>query len=274
MNNTKALVAGGTVGALVGWLIATIITDELFPEYYTTEELKEYNELSGVYREVTNDILATDDPTKPKRIKVVSQGDGAVAKIEYGKKYFEEHPEKLPLQELVTKFNGGGDGDELVNDVDEGEEDLDIVDDEEVDFSDEEGGNPRVMEYSEYLETVDTNVDIYIMSEEDYDENPMKFKQTVLHYFDEDDVVTDSEFRPLTREPDRLIGDLALFNFGTFTDHEDQVYVSNPVRGTNFVIHSHDESFDDFIAARSVRKNAFDEYDNKPPEGKEGDDLS
>ena len=278
MNNTKALVVGATLGAVIGWIVATIVTDELYPEYYTQEELEELNTLTTIYRGEEPKVVFNHNPEEAVRINPTEVGVKSVKPVAYNEAYFKEHPEKAPLKDLVKKFNN----DEEVPGDPSDEDEVDFSEmfsdsDEMADEKEEENTfveDPKAMEYGEYLEGIDTNVDIYIMSQEDFRTNPMKFRTAELHYFEEDDVVTDAKYVPLTKDPARFIGEIALFNFGVFTDYENQVYVSNPIRATNYIVTRHEESYDNFISGKTETRNVFNTHDNRPPEDEEGDDIS
>lgn len=273
--NVKAAIVGGVIGGILGTLIATIITDEIWPDYYSDEELAEYDALREKYDTASRNILANQGKSEVPTID--GKGKKTLVKKQYDSQYFQDNPEKAELEKLTKKFNDGFVATESTREAFNEESGVTGLDDIVASFNDDEelGGPAVTMLYADYLKTVDVNTDIHIMSDEDYAVNPMKYKQTMLHYYEDDDVLTDDSLYPIKTNPEKLLGKHALFAFGTFTDDEDVVHVSNPIRGMAYRVIRHLDSYQHAVVENVKHENVFDKYDNKlPSTEEEEDDIS
>lgn len=254
------VIFGGLVGGLIGYFIGRIVVDEIWPEYYTEEELQKLQAVTDAYKKVTDHILTPDNKVKGSLVPGRDEVKGQM-KVRYDEQWKAENPGSSHLADFANKMNHGADV--------ENEDDQEEFDDEVIEESTD---NPRELEYSEYLKVVDSN-EPHIISEDDYTVNADDLKKTILVYFDEDDTLVNEEMQPVPANfADRALGEDALFMFGVYANDEDVVHILNPTRNVLYRIVQRHESYKEWIAENTVHENIFKKYNNTPPTGEEEDD--
>jgi len=261
--NSKILL-GAAIGGVIGYLIGDHIASIVAPEYYTDEEIEEMLE--------TNEKILKEneyhvEQIKPdKTIKDLRKEKEMGQKKDYTK-YFEGE-NKEPLEKLVRKYNN----DEEVTQLDT--DDILSVDEENVYLDDEEleSTDVNLILDSDNGEVLVDNRDKsqpYLLTREEWDDNDTGFEQVLLYYYEEDEVLTDDQDRPV-RSSVKLLGEDALDNFGTFSDDDHVVYVCNPIKEVEYEVVRSEKAYSDVVLktekSRSkkkvVKKNVFEERDD------------
>lgn len=210
MSKGSAMVLGFVIGGGLGYIIGTIIADYVAPEYYTEEEL-----------EALAHILANEEYDDGGEDVVVTINDKGEREEREYRDYTKFHKTE-DIQTVKSRYDNQVDDEALVDDEGNYLEEDDIWEDiPMIDLDNLEGTDPQ-----QYVDMRDTDVP-YIMLEYEFEAEENGFKQAVLKYYPEDDVLTDEKNTPVMNIS-RIIGDHALNNFGVFASDEDTVYVCNP----------------------------------------------
>lgn len=243
MNNTGKILLGAGVGAFVGYILGTILADQIAPEYYTDEELDELEQNKRetiAYAELTEKYKEGSKPEKKLKPGLhINKDDGEKTNMGQKKNYAGMFEPKEPLEKLVRKYNQGEVDDE--EDYLEDEEDYELVDNDEPSWEVEESDSNDFDEY----EAMRDETKPYFLSEDEYDDNATGFKQVILKYYEGDDVVTDENNLPLNGNVERVVGDEALISFGLFSSDFDVVHVCNPKLKGEYKIVRHSGAYSD-----------------------------
>lgn len=213
MGNGQRLLVGTLVGGALGWVLGNILADHFFPEYYTEEEMEEYRQNLVEY--VAEDLGDVEGKTltvnliEEKKKKETQMGKKKLPK-DYTAMFEGEKGKKA--QELVRKFN-----DPDYVEVNLAEE----IKVEEFEIEDES----ITLDYPTYYDSREKE-NTYLLESDAFEENESGFKQATLYYYPEDDVLTDAKDKPV-ESIERVVGDEALSNFGTYSEDPDVVYVAN-----------------------------------------------
>ena len=138
--------------------------------------------------------------------------------------------------------------------------------DEEFDpLMDEEYEEPRIEASEDYAELLEGE-DPFVIPEGMFRDAMMEGGTYALLYFEDDDVLTDEDDKPI-EEAEYLIGD-ALDHFGDKSNNKDIVYVYNPSNQTGYEIQRIHDSFQHDVLGvemdeedktpRKLRKHDFD----------------
>lgn len=194
------------IGAAAGYFIGGLVVNGIAGEEYEVVET------------IEEEIVEVDDITDTK----------AVAKA------LRERPQKQKaiIRDYSTvKIREKGDLKTLASRYSERQEDT-------VDLMESVTDPETLMHVDPLGETAEDVDKIHVISEQEYNDRPEVVKpytKTVLHYYEEDDVVTDESDEPLSH-PERIIGDDALVSFGEGTSNPDLVFVFNPLTGDMYQI--------------------------------------
>ena len=236
MSRTSSFIFGACVGALVGWVAGELLADVFAPEYYSEEELEELSE-------VLEDYIPEDG-----EIKTETKGIEPMGKKRNYQEYFKKAgEEKEPLEQLINKHN-----DPDYVEPDEEDEDEELDGEEVVDDS-----------YVAYIDNINPEEDIYLMTKEDFETNDTGFTQTTLLYYPEDDVLTDVKDKAL-RNIEKTLGTDALVSFGLYSDDIDVVYVCNPKLKGEYEVIRQEGSYSEKVLGKPKKKavvhhNVFDD---------------
>ena len=214
------LVIGAAVGAAAGYFAGAVIDEIITQRQAASHDLIDWED----HEDYTHVPDAEDDDEEEKLIEVIPMAKEKSKKdpVDYGQ-YFADIG-RPDIAALVEKYNGSKnvteDDDEESMDADEYlemEEILDESDEEDLDLVD-----PRIISLEEYA-------------------NDSSHAHVILHYYDEDDILTDARRNPINK-PEKLLGEDALVSFGELSEDEDIVYVRNAAKGAMYEV---------------VRQNAF-----------------
>ena len=218
------------------------------------ELMQVYNELSYLKNElgIDEDQESSEEPkpTKSKEIKEeLEESKDAANAIAHDSGY-------LPKEEPDD-----------MDEEDEYPEDFPKDDpDEEFDpLMDEEYEEPRIEASEDYAELLEGD-DPFVIPEGMFRDAMMEGGTYALLYFEDDDVLTDEDDKPI-EEAEYLIGD-ALDHFGDKSNNKDIVYVYNPINQTGYEIQRIHDSFQHDVLGvemdeedkipRKLRKHDFD----------------
>lgn len=234
----REVVFGFLAGGIVGWIIGELLADHFAPEYYYE---------TGRYEEEVNKQQEALKLTKMKT---------------------HEEP-KEDIKKLVEKYNN--DGDE-VNAIPTDPHEWGLI---EHDYEEPPDEDMEEDEYETYLtkEVDPENDEIILIRPSDYEQPKPGFKRTVLHWYNENEVLTDSKAKPIPNW-EKIIGEDSVWQFGSFSDDPNIVYVVNKrLKGVYKVI-SHDAAFNNTpLVQKPITRNVFKDKENIiPDQDEEGDD--
>lgn len=272
MNKLQATILGAVIGGGIGWIIGSIVADELFPEFYDEDELAELKNQYAEYH-IFGDFYDNEDNEEPPAEEAYDHPKRGEL-VDYTK-YYVANPDynKPSLDSLLrTKMTTEEDVEEY--DFEDDEEYDEELPEEEIPYLDMD----QLEEYhpSEYIDLRDTENGPYIITEDEFGDNEPDYRQTDLLYFSHDDVLTDAKNMPL-QSISKTVGEHALLNFGVFASDDNVVYVQNDALRAQYRIRQLDNSYEhqvlggkDKIAPKPPAPvevhNVFDDYDDTPPE--------
>lgn len=236
---TKHILGGFIVGSGIGYLVGVILADQLYPEYYTDEELAAYKEKLKIYTD-NNEIRPMTKETR---------GDNKNRKVKVSTDYARIYGEKADIDKLI---NDGSSNEPPVPDY--SWEDVDDT----VTFE-------NIGELGEdYWKEMRDDMVPHVITEDEYLLNEPSYKQVPLSYHGPDDVLTDVKGSPVPSST-KLVGDYALVNFGAFAEDDHIVYVRNPVFEVDYMVQLIDMSYEESAGlSRPLRKTKV-----KPTEGED-----
>jgi len=241
-------IIGGVVGGAIGFIIAAIVVDQLYPEYY------EDTPVGMAVREAFDQVnrYRSDETVQPEPlIKRLKKRDLDARPVDYTR-----YGTKPPLDEMSD--NMGVSVDDVVTNIFE-------------EHRPDEGDLSEV-EYEEYLAVRDEE-EPYFLSLEEFDgfilDEP-DIPTVGFTYYMKDDVIVESESqRPLEIDPTKLLGPDALSpqNLGLWGHDHNITIIYNPELKVIYRIYSAQQSYEETAAGaveetkRTKRKE--EDGDNK-----------
>ena len=273
--NIAYLAVGLALGAATAWLFSK--------QYYTKREEQNISSVKDMY---ATKIKKLQDDAKESR-EGEKQAVVALLEVHNELSYLKNQmgiPEDISKEEPKTSTkikeelekakdeaesmaHDLGYSTENVEKEDEYPEDFPEDDpDEEFDpLMDEEYEEPRIEASEDYAELLEGE-DPFVIPEGMFRDAMMKGGTYALLYFEDDDVLTDEDDKPI-EEAEYLIGD-ALDHFGDKSNNKDIVYVYNPSNQTGYEIQRIHDSFQHDVLGvemdeedktpRKLRKRDFD----------------
>lgn len=273
--NIAYLAVGLALGAATAWLFSK--------QYYTKREEQNISSVKDMYvtkiKKLQDDAKESREGEKQAVVALLEvHNELSYLKNQMGisEDISEEEPKastkiKEELEkakdEAETIANNLGYSTENVEKEDKYPEDFPEDDpDEEFDpLMDEEYEEPRIEASEDYAELLEGE-DPFVIPEGMFRDAMMEGGTYALLYFEDDDVLTDEDDKPI-EEAEYLIGD-ALDHFGDKSNNKDIVYVYNPSNQTGYEIQRIHDSFQHDVLGvemdeedktpRKLRKHDFD----------------
>lgn len=273
--NIAYLAVGLALGAATAWLFSK--------QYYTKREEQNISSVKDMYatkiKKLQDDAKESREGEKQAVVALLEvHNELSYLKNQMGisEDISEEEPKtSTKIKEELEKAkdeaesiaNNLGYSTENVEKEDKYPEDFPEDDpDEEFDpLMDEEYEEPRIEASEDYAELLEGE-DPFVIPEGMFRDAMMEGGTYALLYFEDDDVLTDEDDKPI-EEAEYLIGD-ALDHFGDKSNNKDIVYVYNPSNQTGYEIQRIHDSFQHDVLGvemdeedktpRKLRKHDFD----------------
>ena len=273
--NIAYLAVGLALGAATAWLFSK--------QYYTKREERNISSVKDMYatkiKKLQDDVEESREGEKQAVVALLEvHNELSYLKNQMGisEDISEEKPKiSTKIKEELEKAKDEaesmahdlGYSTENVEKEDEYPEDFPEDDpDEELDpLMDEEYEEPRIEASEDYAELLEGE-DPFVIPEGMFRDAMMEGGTYALLYFEDDDVLTDEDDKPI-EEAEYLIGD-ALDHFGDKSNNKDIVYVYNPSNQTGYEIQRIHDSFQHDVLGvemdeedktpRKLRKHDFD----------------
>lgn len=207
-NTIFGVLIGAVVGGFVGFVVGDIIANKIAPDWI--DDPADGSEQDRIESEDgVNDYPPRDKERfivkSPRRNK-----DRVIAPVRnYG--IYSGLPVPPDLAVLAAKYRG----EELP--VEESK----LIEEIEYEAIEEEAlhgvNDPAIISFEEYLNS------------------EMGFSKTTVHYYSEDDVLTDDQDNPVAN-PEKFLGPDALVSFGELSEDEDVVYIRNTEKKSEYEV--------------------------------------
>lgn len=195
---------GAMIGGMTGYILAIYALDLATKETY--EVISEANDILSDINKNTEKTENKENMGKRKRRKIKGSIEDAEPKVDYEKHF--RYNKKEDLKELVKRYNG--------EEVTEVEERLTQATDPDA---------PMIVDIQEAFELI----------------NSLHYNHVVLNYYQEDDILTTSDDKPLPSNYESLLGPDALVSFVPGTVNT--IYVKNPKTTVVYEINYFDGSY-------------------------------
>lgn len=273
--NIAYLAVGLALGAATAWLFSK--------QYYTKREERNISSVKDMYatkiKKLQDDVEESREGEKKAVVELMQvYNELSYLKNQLGIEDDDSEPSPVKSKEIKKELEESKDtaqsiiresgySSEESDDEDEYPEDFPKDDpDEEFDpLMDEEYEEPRIEASEDYAELLEGD-DPFVIPEGMFRDAMMEGGTYALLYFEDDDVLTDEDSKPI-EEAEYLIGD-ALDHFGDKSNNKDIVYVYNPNNQTGYEIQRIRDSFQHDVLGvemdeedktpRKLRKHDFD----------------
>lgn len=273
--NIAYLAVGLALGAATAWLFSK--------QYYTKREEQNISSVKDMYatkiKKLQDDAKESREGEKQAVVALLEvHNELSYLKNQMGisEDISEEEPKtSTKIKEELEKAKD--EAESIANDLGYSTENVEKEDkypedfpeddpDEEFDpLMDEEYEEPRIEASEDYAELLEGE-DPFVIPEGMFRDAMMEGGTYALLYFEDDDVLTDEDDKPI-EEAEYLIGD-ALDHFGDKSNNKDIVYVYNPSNQTGYEIQRIHDSFQHDVLGvemdeedktpRKLRKHDFD----------------
>src|SRR3972149_718460 len=198
--HVKAIAIGAIIGGSLGYLIGKWYVDN----YLLLDVDDWYFENQDTNKEEPTTCAEEDVPVVEERIFLpMSKSKAGKNIVSKDYSHYFDPKTKVTLAELASKY------------------------DVHVPGAETKESNPDILfENYEPKEESKDEEDPSVISLEEFINSDTGFDKVTVHYYAEDDVVTDDQDEPVSG-PEKFLGEVALLSFGELSDDSDTVYIRN-----------------------------------------------